>query len=256
MPLRRVRARTLFAQNGWITGVDEASGATYYYNEQTGQSQWEPPQATAAQAQNNIGVLSTVEGPRTGQLWRVEGLSGVSGLAFDYEEESLRIVYAMWGLQDDLPYKLSIGDEIVLSRWNMINQQLTVSRKQCLVKCLDDGTATLTSCGRGPTLFRGSSSGGHWVALQDGESLVLAESDQISLDCNDPDGAIFVVERQAQGESAMRQGGGQQGGYAQQGRQLQAQPQLPYPWEKLVDQNGAVYYSNPQTGEASWEPPR
>uniref|UniRef100_A0A7S4MY15 WW domain-containing protein n=1 Tax=Prymnesium polylepis TaxID=72548 RepID=A0A7S4MY15_9EUKA len=29
---------------GWIAGVDEASGHTYYYNEQTGQSQWEPPQ--------------------------------------------------------------------------------------------------------------------------------------------------------------------------------------------------------------------
>jgi hypothetical protein len=29
---------------GWTTGVDESSGATYYYHEQTGQSQWDPPQ--------------------------------------------------------------------------------------------------------------------------------------------------------------------------------------------------------------------
>ena len=29
---------------GWITGVDEASGQQYYYNEQSGQSQWDPPQ--------------------------------------------------------------------------------------------------------------------------------------------------------------------------------------------------------------------
>ena len=28
---------------GWVSGVDQASGQTYYYNEQTGQSQWEPP---------------------------------------------------------------------------------------------------------------------------------------------------------------------------------------------------------------------
>ena len=28
---------------GWISGVDQQSGQTYYYNEQTGQSQWEPP---------------------------------------------------------------------------------------------------------------------------------------------------------------------------------------------------------------------
>eukprot|EP00966_Prymnesium_polylepis_P277183 6404267-Prymnesium_polylepis.1 len=30
--------------SGWVTGVDAASGQTYYYNEQTGKSQWEPPQ--------------------------------------------------------------------------------------------------------------------------------------------------------------------------------------------------------------------
>ena len=29
---------------GWTTGFDQANQATYYVNEQTGQSQWEPPQ--------------------------------------------------------------------------------------------------------------------------------------------------------------------------------------------------------------------
>ena len=28
---------------GWTSGVDQQSGQTYYYNEQTGQSQWDPP---------------------------------------------------------------------------------------------------------------------------------------------------------------------------------------------------------------------
>ena len=28
---------------GWVAGVDEASGATYYYHAETGTSQWEPP---------------------------------------------------------------------------------------------------------------------------------------------------------------------------------------------------------------------
>ena len=43
--------------------------------------------------------------------------------------------------------------------------------------------------------------------------------------------------------------------YAQQGQQ--GQPQLPYPWEQLVDEStGEYYYSNPQTGVTSWEPPR
>ena len=29
---------------GWTTGIDQASGQTYYTNEMTGQSQWEAPQ--------------------------------------------------------------------------------------------------------------------------------------------------------------------------------------------------------------------
>ena len=28
---------------GWATGVDPSSGATYYYDERTGESQWEIP---------------------------------------------------------------------------------------------------------------------------------------------------------------------------------------------------------------------
>jgi len=29
---------------GWTTGIDEQSGQQYYFNEQTGASQWDPPQ--------------------------------------------------------------------------------------------------------------------------------------------------------------------------------------------------------------------
>jgi hypothetical protein len=36
----------------------------------------------------------------------------------------------------------------------MLTQKLTVSRKQGVVQCLADGTATLTSEGKGPTLWR------------------------------------------------------------------------------------------------------
>ena len=111
-PLSRTRM-----QSTWTTGVDETSGATYYYNEQTGESQWESPQ------QQNHGAAEVV--------WRVAGLRGV-----------------------DAGHTLRSGDERVLSRWNMLNQKLTVSRKQGVVRCLADGTATLTSEGRGPTLWR------------------------------------------------------------------------------------------------------
>jgi len=35
---------------GWVTDIDKASGMTYYFNERTGDSQWEPPErATAKQ---------------------------------------------------------------------------------------------------------------------------------------------------------------------------------------------------------------
>ena len=45
------RTRQLFVAQlaDWTPRVDEVSGATYYYNEQTGQSQWASPQAAAAQ---------------------------------------------------------------------------------------------------------------------------------------------------------------------------------------------------------------
>ena len=45
------RTRQLFVAQlaDWTPRVDEVSGATYYYNEQTDQSQWASPQAAAAQ---------------------------------------------------------------------------------------------------------------------------------------------------------------------------------------------------------------
>jgi hypothetical protein len=54
------RASTLCAQlaTGWVTGVDDTSGQTYYYNEQTGASQWEPP-LVASQV---VWVLAPFEG--------------------------------------------------------------------------------------------------------------------------------------------------------------------------------------------------
>ena len=281
------RTSKLTAQTGWATGVDPATGATYYYNEQTGQSQWEPPVSVApaaaavaehlaaqSQAQSQAaGAGAQKAGGARATQWTLAGLSGVTG--FDFTQDNP--TYSSWGLHatvaDPLPYTLSTNDEQVLSRWNMVHQQLTVSRKQCLVKCLGDGTATLTSVGMGPTLWR--MQGNPWCALQKGDKVTLTDGDQISLDCNDPEAAVFVCLG-----AAVQQGGGQQGGYQQEGggyaqqdpssyaqqqqnpHAQQAQPQqahqgqLPYPWEQLADQNGNIYFWNPQTGEASWEPPQ
>ena len=96
----------------------------------------------------------------------------------------------------------------------------------------------------------------------------------MSLDVHEPDAAVFTCEAAEQGAYAQRGGGSaQQGGYmqqasyaqqsgyalqaqAQQAQAQQGQAQLPYPWVQLADQNGAPYYSNPLTGEASWDPPQ
>ena len=214
----QLRTRTLLAQDGWTTTLDQESGQTYYYNEQTGQSQWEPPQ-TALQHPTGTNQV----------LWRVAGSAGIIN-------------------RMDRRYNLRRHDEQVLSRYNMLKQKLTVSRKQCLVSCLADGTATLTSIGRGPTLWR--ERGGPWCSVQKGEGLTLTDGDGIALDCNNPEGAAF----ECLAKRVVQQG---QGGYPQGSRYAQqGQPELPYPWEQLTDQNGHAYYSNPQTGESQWDPPQ
>eukprot|EP00322_Chrysochromulina_rotalis_P007535 CAMPEP_0115854366 /NCGR_PEP_ID=MMETSP0287-20121206/13988_1 /TAXON_ID=412157 /ORGANISM="Chrysochromulina rotalis, Strain UIO044" /LENGTH=275 /DNA_ID=CAMNT_0003308483 /DNA_START=38 /DNA_END=865 /DNA_ORIENTATION=+ len=175
-------------------------------------------------------------------LWRVvAGCSGVTG--FNFYDERDELVYR------GLPYKLKNGDVQVLSRWNMRRQKLTVSRVQCIVQ-IHDGTATLTSCGKGPTLWRGY--GQDWVALGDGDQVPLTTGDQVSLDCTDPEAAVFTCldESLTQDSSHQQPASCHQPGLAQQG-----QPDLWYPWERLFDANGAVYYSNALTGVAQWEPP-
>ena len=86
----------------------------------------------------------------------------------------------------------------MLSRWNMVDQKLTVSRGQAMIRCTADGIAILSSEGESPTLWR--SNGGQWDPLYKGQEHYLNEGDQVSLDCNDPEGAVFMcnVDRSGQ----------------------------------------------------------
>ena len=150
-------------------------------------------------------------------------------------------------------YGLKNGDVQALSRFNMYEQKLTVSRVQCTVQ-VHDGVATLTSCGRSPTLWRGRDVP-NWVALGEGDQVPVSDGDQISLDCNDPESAVFlcqeesVLHHRSDGHLPQDHHHHFHGGH-------QHQQQLPYPWEQAMDQtSGALYYYNTQTGEASWEPP-
>eukprot|EP00966_Prymnesium_polylepis_P175761 4068183-Prymnesium_polylepis.1 len=115
--LARATSRTsnVVAQiGGWNSAVDEASGATFYFNEHTGQSQWEPPAITAQQV-----------------LWRLIPTSGV------YSE-----------------YAVGNGEEQCLGCYDMVQENPLVSQAQCLLQVAADGTATLVSLGERATGLR------------------------------------------------------------------------------------------------------
>lgn len=148
-PLDRVDTRksTVLAQNGWITGVDEASGLTYYYNEQTGQLQWDPPQAAMG-----------LQGSGAQILWRLVPTAGV------YSE-----------------FIVCNGKELVLGCADMIEQVPTVSQVQCLIQVAADGSATLVSLGERPTGLR-VRRGAPAFGLRKKARHVLADGNEIALD--------------------------------------------------------------------------
>ena len=210
------RPRRLLAQLGvdWETGVDEASGQTYYYNAQTGASQWEPPQAVV---------------PARKALWTLAPTDGVLN-----------------------EYQLHSGEEQVLGRFDMVEQSPYVSRMQCIVRVANDGTASVISLGKAQTrIVIGSDA---WsrrtVILGKEQTHALKDGEQIALQKDHLSGsmqAVFTVYAPAaHGDSHA-----QEDGYAQQGQQQWT----PHPWETQVDQNGQVYYHNPQTGVVQWDPP-
>jgi len=118
--------------SGWTRSFDEASQSEYYVNEQTGESQWEapspqpgPPQPAAQPAYPRPAAQQTAQAV----VWRMASASG-------------------WGPRFAGTYKLRLGDEEYLGRYDMDLQKPTrpwVSRKQCLVYVGADGAAlTLT----------------------------------------------------------------------------------------------------------------
>ena len=162
-------------------------------------------------------------GQQGGQaLWRIYPVQGVtghnkfSGAVSAVNQDRFRSVCEKYGT---LPYTVIGNDERILCRWNMMMDPGTsVSRSQCKVSVYPDGTAVLTSNGScSPTLVRSCTATecGMWSPLYQGQTYVLNSGDQIALDANNPEGAVFSC----QNEGAMQQGGygQQQGGYPQQG---------------------------------------
>jgi hypothetical protein len=180
----------------WEPQVDGASGQTYYVNSMTGESLWELP--PPASTKWNIDCYNGVA-----------GFSGVAGFMADnkFGDREFRMEYEREGRPCQLPYQIGSGEEKMLSRWNMIDQKLTVSRGQALIRCKADGTAVLSSEGDSPTLWRAP--GGQWNSLYKDQETIISDGDQVSLDCNDPEGAVFVCYAEAGG-------GGQDAGWVAQ----------------------------------------
>jgi len=212
-------------------------------------------------------------------VWTLAGVVGVTGFSGVANDQiSGKKKYSQQDFSY-LPYALCNGDTHVLSRWNMIEQKLTVSRMQCKVDVAADGTATLISLGKGATMWRDRSAAqeqvspenlscllyaaewprGPWNGLTKGERHVLRDGDQISLDGNDPDAAVFTchVSSGIQGNEAqqdyMQQGYTQRPAHTEHPGHAQG---LPAGWSTAVDEaSGIPYYYNEHTGISYWEPP-
>ena len=155
----------------WSVRTDEQTGDTYYVNEHTGHSQWEPPQTGGRQQTRQA-------------IWRLDSALG-------------------WTPRFAGTYKLGAGEEAVLGRYDMHADVCTrpwVSRKQCAVIVEADGTAILVTRGKPATGWRAPS--GEWSWLWTGfanteygypEYHILSDGDQISLDANDCEGSIFTA---------------------------------------------------------------
>jgi len=149
---------------GWTSGVDQGSGTTYYYNEMTGESQWDPPQSSTPQQGWHLVPRYLLEGK---------------------------------GRHLKTDYTLPLGGEQILGRYDIVDQlgqKLTVSRQQCVVQAGPDGSLALYSTGKPPTGWR---TGPHepWTWLQNGQSVMLDHGHKISLDQNNPMDAVFVCQQ-------------------------------------------------------------
>ena len=151
-------------------------------------------------------------------VWRIQPIMGVGGhtrfQAFGPEYANAFQKYSM------IPYSLCFpGDDFVLGRWNMMQPSPYVSRQQVVVNLLPDGNAILYSTGKPATGIR--QNGGQWNWLYNGQQHYIQHGDQVSLDQNNPEGAVFQFENAAMGGGQMGYGqqqqgyGQQQGGYGQ-----------------------------------------
>ena len=100
------RARELVTQKGWTEEVDQGSGQTYFYNDETGETSWEPPPGLQAGGGGGgalpAGWAALVDegsgqtyylNEQTGESsWDPPGQAGASGLPGSSDQPIWRLV--------------------------------------------------------------------------------------------------------------------------------------------------------------------
>ena len=88
-------------------------------------------------------------------------------------------------------YEVRNGERQVLGRWDMDCPNPYISRMQCTIDVSPDGTAAITSVGKPPSALRAPD--GEWYEIRPGESYVVYDGQEFSLDCLTPETAVFTI---------------------------------------------------------------
>ena len=138
-------------------------------------------------------------------------------------------------------YYVERGMSQTLGRFDMVEydgQKMHVAPDQCVVVAAEDGSCIYVYAqGNQPTGW-GTSPFEQWNWLQPGESVALQNGHKVSLDCQDPEAAVFKFQKAS--------AAGAQQSFAQQGTSS-----LPPGWISGIDQaSGQTYYYNEQSGQS------
>jgi hypothetical protein len=164
------------------------------------------------------------------------------------------------GLKNE--YKVEPGRQQALGCYDMTYSisGVIIDPAQCIVQLADDGGCIYAYAqGVQPTGWR-TRPDEPWNWMMPGESVVLQSGNKVSLDCTNPENAVYKFEKAGRflNEAYLES----QGPFnvVTSAPPLIEQPgnliQLPPGWVAGIDQaSGQQYYYNDQTGQSQWDPP-
>jgi len=203
------RSSQLLAQlaPGWIALVDQYSGQQYYYNEQTGESQWDPPQAQQGYgAQHGYGDQ---QGYGHQQGYGVQHGYGAPQVLVRLLPTVGVFCHGRSETMQANEYTVRNGQEQVLGRYDMALQNPYISRAHCVVRVAPDGTATISATGKLAAAVR--QPGFDWQKVRPSQTHLLVEGHEIALDPKAPQNAIFTAYLQREEDHGQQHA--PQGGY-------------------------------------------